>query len=249
MTSVEEAVREIMLAVSAGRFVVVLGEMEVVYEGRSLSWLGKGERLVIIKQDKSVLVHRPTGYEPVNWQPSGSHIEAWTEDGKLIIVSTRTSPPEMLKITITRIIHLFTHELRDEAIFQMHAREEDMKQAIIANPSLIEDGFRVVESERKVRGGYIDILGVDREGRMVVIEIKRESVGVGDVDQLVRYSAQIEEEFGSKPRQIIIAPMITSKAARKARILGVEFRQLSPRRAQEIIRKRKGLDRFLSEEG
>ncbi|MEM1923446.1 MAG: endonuclease NucS, partial [Nitrososphaerota archaeon] len=81
MTSVEEAVREIMLAVSAGRFVVVLGEMEVVYEGRSLSWLGKGERLVIIKQDKSVLVHRPTGYEPVNWQPSGSHIEAWTEDG------------------------------------------------------------------------------------------------------------------------------------------------------------------------
>ncbi len=248
MISIEEAVTQIKSAITAGRLVAIVGEMEVFYEGRSISWLGSGERLLVIKQDRSVLVHRPTGYEPTNWQPAGSHIDVWSEEGKLVIVSKRTSPPETLKIIISRILNLSSFGLRDEAEFQIHAREEDMKQAIIAEPSIIEDGFRVVESERKTKSGYIDILGVDRDGRLVVIEIKREKADVGDVEQLVRYSAQIEEEFGSKPRQMIVAPLLSSRAARKARILGVEFRQLSPRKAQEIIRRRKGLDRFLSGE-
>ncbi|MCS7146461.1 MAG: endonuclease NucS [Nitrososphaerota archaeon] len=244
MVDAEEAIREIRSAIAARKTIAVVGEMEVFYEGRSASWLGSGERLLIIKQDRSVLVHRPFGYEPVNWQPAGSHIDTSIENGKLLIVSTRTSPPEMLKISISRIIHLSTYSLKDEADFQIHAREEDMKQAIIAEPGLVEEGFRIVESERRVRGGFIDILGVDREGSLVVVEIKREKANVKDIEQLIIYSSQIEEEFGSKPRLLIVAPMLTGRAARMARILGVEYRQLSPRKAQEVVKRRKGLDRF-----
>lgn len=247
MKDLDDVLREIKSAVTAGQLIILVGEMSVHYEGRSVSWLGRGERILIIKQDRSVLVHRPRGYEAINWQPPGSHIETWTENDSLIIASSRTSPPEKLKISISKILQLYCLKLKDDATFQIHAREEDMKLAIMEEPSIIEDGFAVIESERRVRDGFIDILGLDRSGRLVVVEIKREKADTTDIDQLLRYSSQIEEEFGSKPRQIIVAPLMTTKATRKARMLGVEFRRLSPRTAQTILKKRKGLDRFLSD--
>lgn len=241
--------REIKSAVSSGRMVILAGEMEVIYEGRTSSWLGRGERLLIIKQDRSVLIHRPFGYEPVNWQPPGSHIDISAENDKLVITSTRVTPPELLRIIVSKISHIYSVGLRDEADFQIHAREEDMKRAIILEPGLIEEGFRVVESERKVKGGFIDILGVDKDGGLVVVEIKRERVGDTDLEQLIRYATHIEQEFGSRPRKVIVAPMLSMSAARKAKMLGVEFIQLSPRRAREILIRKKGLDRFFSEAG
>ena len=53
---------------------VIIGSCKVIYEGRASSTLGYGERIVILKQDGSTLIHRPTGYKPVNWQPSGASI-------------------------------------------------------------------------------------------------------------------------------------------------------------------------------
>jgi len=246
LRDIQTVLQELRNAVAAGEMIILVGEMTVEYDGRSFSWLGTGERVLLIKQDRSVIVHRPTGSEAVNWQPPGSHIDALEENSKLVIVSSRASPPEKLKITISRISHFHRLKLRDEAEFHMHAREEDMQQAILEEPGLIEEGFVIVEVERKVLDGFIDVLGRDRDGRLVVVEIKREKADTQDIDQVLRYSAQIEEEFGARPRQIVVAPLMTAKAAQKARMLGVEFRRLSPRRAQEILKKRKGLDRFLS---
>jgi len=242
-----EELRELQSAVAAAKTVILVGEMEAYYEGRSTSWLGRGERLLIIKQDRSVLVHRPSGYEPVNWQPPGSHIELSSENGRLIFTSTRSSPPERLRITIYKVIHFSAFKLRDEAVFQLHANEGDMKEAVLLDPSIVEEGFRVVEAERKVRGGFIDILGVDRHGRVVVVEVKRGRAGVQDVAQLARYASQVGEELGERPRQLLLAPVISARAASMARTLGVEFRSLSPRKAFEIIRRKRGLDRFIQE--
>lgn len=62
------------------RTLIVAGNCKVDYVGRASSKLELGERLLIIKADGSLLVHRPTGYEPVNWQPSGSIFHAQLKD-------------------------------------------------------------------------------------------------------------------------------------------------------------------------
>lgn len=50
---------------------LLIGNCWVDYQGRASSTLGLGERIIIIKEDKALLVHRPRGYEPVNWMPGG----------------------------------------------------------------------------------------------------------------------------------------------------------------------------------
>ena len=70
-----EAAERIRMAIRSKEFLVIVGRMEVNYEGRASSTLGSGDRVLMIKPDGSVLIHRPTGYEPVNWQPPGSKIE------------------------------------------------------------------------------------------------------------------------------------------------------------------------------
>ena len=64
----EKAAEKIRDGLRSKSLVILVGLMEVFYEGRAASSLGEGERLLIVKQDGSMLVHRPMGYEPVNWQ-------------------------------------------------------------------------------------------------------------------------------------------------------------------------------------
>ncbi|MCK4884719.1 DUF91 domain-containing protein, partial [Candidatus Bathyarchaeota archaeon] len=69
--TVEKAAEFIKEAVSKRKAVILVGNCWVDYKGRASSKLEPGERIVMIKEDGSVLVHRPFGYEPVNWQPAG----------------------------------------------------------------------------------------------------------------------------------------------------------------------------------
>ncbi|ACL10433.1 indolepyruvate ferredoxin oxidoreductase, alpha subunit [Desulfurococcus amylolyticus 1221n] len=84
-------------AIVEGRVVIIIGECSIEYEGRSASRLGNGERILIIKQDGSVLVHRPQGYSPVNWQPETSVIEVWTDDE--VIEDKRTGCRACVNVT------------------------------------------------------------------------------------------------------------------------------------------------------
>ena len=240
-----EAAERVREAIRSREFLIVVGRMRVSYEGRASSTLGFGDRVLMIKPDGSVLIHRPTGHEPVNWQPPGSKIEVLLDDG-LVVEARRVRPKEVLRIVFSEIYDASSYKLRDEAEFAMYATEEDMRKAILMRPSIIEDGFKPIECERRAGdAGFIDILGVDSAGKLVVVEIKRRSATSEDVKQLVRYVEKIEEEFGRRPRAIIVAPGVKRSAVRELELYGVEFRALSPKRCAEILREGKGLERFL----
>jgi RecB family endonuclease NucS len=240
-----EALEKIMSGLSSGRTVIVVGRMHAHYAGRSTSWLAEGDRLLIIKSDKSILIHRPTGYEPVNWQPPGAVINAQiTEDG-LVLECSRKSPPEILRIVITEVYSAESYRLVDDGEFIIHAREEDMKAAIINSPDIVEPGLRIVETERRIGDEYIDILAVDSTGQIVIIEIKRRRATRRDIEQIVNYATQLEKELGRKPRKVLVAPSISKEAASLGMALRVEYKCFSPRLAYEILSKKKGLDRFL----
>jgi RecB family endonuclease NucS len=240
-----EALEKIMSGLSSGRTIIVVGKMHAHYVGRSTSWLAEGDRLLIVKSDKSILIHRPTGYEPVNWQPPGVVINAQITEEGLVLECSRKSPPEILRIVITEVYSAESYRLVDNGEFIIHAREEDMKAAIINSPDIVEPGLRIIETERRIGEEYIDILAVDSAGQIVVIEIKRKRATRHDVEQIVNYATQLEKELGRKPRKILVAPSISKEAASLSMVLRVEYKCFSPRLAYEILSKKKSLDRFL----
>jgi len=81
----KEAAAAIKKALGQRRTIIVAGECKVLYSGRAKSTLESGERILIIKEDGSLLVHRPVGYEPVNWQPSGSTPSRFTQSDKNLV--------------------------------------------------------------------------------------------------------------------------------------------------------------------
>ena len=79
------------------------------YDGRANSTLENGERLLIIKSDGSLLVHRPVGYEPVNWQPAGGVFHVQIKDDGLEVHGVRQKPRESVRVIFSEIFMVSTH--------------------------------------------------------------------------------------------------------------------------------------------
>ncbi|MCW4015293.1 MAG: endonuclease NucS, partial [Candidatus Bathyarchaeota archaeon] len=92
--TVEKVAEFIKTAVAERKTVILVGNCWVDYKGRASSKLESGERIVMIKEDGSVLVHRPSGYEPVNWQPAGCMFQTSIKGETLRVRATRRKPYE-----------------------------------------------------------------------------------------------------------------------------------------------------------
>ena len=135
---------------------VLEGNCKVIYDCIASSKLDLGERLLIVKSDGAILVHRSFGYEPVNWQPSGSILHVQMKTNTIRISAIRHSPRETLRVIFDKIFMLSALLLDDSADFTLFASEKDMHQAILIKPSLIEEGFKPISYEKKVAPGFID---------------------------------------------------------------------------------------------
>ncbi|MGD2200311.1 MAG: endonuclease NucS [Candidatus Bathyarchaeota archaeon] len=233
----QEAYRAVKDGSSKHRVVIIVGSCWVDYEGRASSFLESGERMVILKPDGSALVHRPKDYAPVNWQPPGSIFRTRVKDGKLHLRAFRRKEHEVLEVGFDKVLMVSVFDLKDAGDFYLHATEKDMQEAILAQPSLLEEGFRPITSEKPVDPGFIDILGVDKEGTLTVVEIKRNPATVEAVLQLKKYMDVFSKE--SEPRGILVAPELAKGAQALLASLGLEFRALSPQDCSEILKRKR----------
>lgn len=236
--SIDQAARMIEEALLKKQFIIILGNCKVEYQGRSFSKIGTGERVLIVKGDGSTLIHRPIGCEPVNWQPSGSSVSSRVStDGKLEIIVLRKTPRETLKISFEKIDLLSIMQLVDNARFSMVATEEDVQRALLARPELIEKGFTPLSRERGLgKAGFLDILGEDKNGNLVVVEIKRVPAGKESVFQLKRYIEAVKERTKKPLRGIIAAPDLKKGTFATIQSLGLEFKRISLTECAETIR-------------
>ncbi len=233
----DEARQELARGFEARKLVVMVASCTVTYSGRTGSQLGEGERLVIVKGDGCVLVHRARDYQPVNWQPAGCLVQAFLEGESLLVKAVRPSPLESLNIKANRVGFLGTFQLQDEAEFLLHASEEDMQRAIILDPDIVEPGLKVVDFEKKVAPGFVDVYAVDGEGNTVVIEIKKDPAGFPALKQLAEYLKHLQPAPGRRLRPVIVAPGLAKGVQSQLARMGIEFRQLSLQRCGEIIQK------------
>jgi RecB family endonuclease NucS len=229
---------ELVKALEARMMVTMVANCTVSYSGRTGSDMGEGERLVILKGDGCVLVHRSRDYQPVNWQPSGCVFQTRIEDERLIVKAVRPSPLETLNIEIDRIDFLSAFRLKDEAEFILHSSEEEMQKAILAEPDLIEQGLRVIDFEKKVAPGFVDVYGIDSQGNTVVIEIKKDPAGAAAVKQLVEYLKYLSPAEGKKLRPIIVAPSLAKGVLPMVEKMKIEFKPLTLQKSLETLQKR-----------
>jgi len=131
------------------RTLIVAGTCHVHYVGRASSTLELGERILIIKSDGSLLVHRPVGYEPVNWQPAGGVFHVQVKDEKMEVHGVRQKPHESVRVTFNQVYMASSLNLSDSGDFLLHASEDDMHRAILLKPELLEEGFNPLAGRKK----------------------------------------------------------------------------------------------------
>jgi RecB family endonuclease NucS len=233
-----EAETLIEKALAARKTIIVAGNCQVDYSGRASSTLEPGERLLIIKQDGALLVHRPVGYEPVNWQPSGCVFHVQKKDGVIEIHGVRQKPRESVRVKFDSVFMVSALSLKDSGEFLLSASEEDMHKAILAKPSLIDEDFKPISYEKKVEPGFVDVYGMDKSGKLVVIEVKRKTAGKDAALQLARYIEAIREKADREIRGILVAPSLGKDVQRLLATLGLEFKSLDPKKCSDVLKKK-----------
>lgn len=208
------------------RMVTIVGNCKVDYAGRARSFLDYGERLVIIKADGTVMVHGNEKREPLNWQPPGTKVK-YTMNGGLTIEAKRTSPPETMHIHFKTIEALSIFQLNDGAELNIIGEESDIVDKLEADPSIIEEGLRVIRREQATNSGYIDLLCEDKDGTTVVVEVKRTAITHNAVYQLEAYLVDLRKKnHKTKVRGILCAPRVTEMAKTLLAEKGLEYRQI-----------------------
>jgi hypothetical protein len=183
--------------------------------------------MIVIKSDGSFMVHQNINLEPVNWQPPKSNCKASMKKGLIYLEGSRRTPPERLQVEIhnTYMASYFIGE--DSKDLELTGYEEDMRDMIFKTPDIIEEGFRPSNREYQTSNGFIDVLGKDIDGNLIVLELKSRRAGLNAVKQLKRYLDDFSDhkEF---VRGILVAPSVTDDALALLEEFKLEFKSLDP---------------------
>jgi endonuclease len=237
LPTLAEAAKLIERAFAQRRTLIVAGACHVHYVGRASSTLELGERILIIKSDGSLLVHRPVGYEPVNWQPAGSVFHVQIKEDELEVHGIRQKPRENVRVSFNNVLMASSLNLDDSGDFLLHASEDDMHRAILLKPELLEEGFKPISWEKKVEPGFVDIYGEDKNGKLVIVEVKRKTASKEAALQLAKYIEPIKAKVNREVRAVLVAPSLGKDVQRLLVTLGLEFKALDPKTCAEVLKK------------
>src|ERR1700742_3828147 len=168
---------------------LIVARCEVTYSGRLNAFLPESTRLLMLKDDGSVLVHADAGgYKPLNWMTPPTVID---EDGDLVVVRKRAGRSEdRLEIKLVEVLSDVTHDMGEAAGLEKDGVERDLQLLLADDPTHVEQGLRLVKREWPTDVGPVDLMCRDEDDGWVAVEIKR--VGTIDaVEQLTRYLERI----------------------------------------------------------
>lgn len=201
----------------------------IEYSGRAESFLPEGERIIMIKEDNTLIVHQPSGNSPVNYMKPGTSFNVGFEDEKIIISCENPLLKEYMSISINRLLFFISKKLTDGESLVLQGNEKDFSDELFRSPEKIEEGFKPLSREEHTKFGFIDIFGYDNNGTMAVVECKRFKAGPDAVTQLRRYVERIKKAKGlQKVRGILVAPSITKNALAMLAEYGYSYKEYDP---------------------
>jgi RecB family endonuclease NucS len=217
---------------SHGFMILAIGSCAVKYQGRAASKLSEGERLLVIKGDGTFLVHQSKGMKAINYQGPGAVISAQVleQEGKeeLVVKAERQKPKEVIEVHFHSIDFLQSFPMRDDEKLKVFGTEKELSDLLAQDLNLVEEGLKALKREKDVRKGTIDIIAEDKEGKLVVIEVKRRNAELAAVTQLKRYVEELEQrkDMKRRVRGMICAPGISEGALKMLEKEGLEFYKL-----------------------
>ncbi len=208
--------------------VVTVCDCDIVYDGRSRSQIGSGERILLFKPDSTILIHSPQGFKPVNWMSAPTDTALAWEDERLVIFSERTSKPfEKIKIYVNRVIsHSSFDSLLDAGKLAVTHTEHDMRDYLASNPREVDPGFRLKSTEYKTKVGLLDLWGKIGD-QYCIVELKSVRAGLPAVLQLKRYRDHLSQKMNQGIRAILMAPSVSKNPFELLEKEGMDFKKFN----------------------
>src|SRR5471030_1567122 len=204
---------------------LIVAHCEVAYSGRLNAFLPESTRILMLKDDGSVLVHADAGgYKPLNWMTPPTVFE---DGGDTIVVRKRAGRSEdRLEIRLIEVLSDVTHDMGEAAGLEKDGVERDLQLLLAADPTHIEGSLRLVKREWPTDVGPVDLMCRDEDDGWVAVEIKR--VGTIDaVEQLARYLEYIRLDPAKEDcRGILAAQQFKPQAVTLAESRGIRCAQV-----------------------
>jgi endonuclease len=208
---------------------LVIARCAVDYSGRLSAHLPLATRLLMLKNDGSILVHSDSGsYKPLNWmnppctivveEPSAEAaefgvIEVWKVQQK--------KTEDVLKVSIHEIIADVAHELGEDPGLIKDGVEAHLQVLLAEQITLVHDEAVLVRREYMTAIGPVDILARDSKGS-IAVELKRRG-DIDGVEQLTRYLELMNRDPLLAPvRGVFAAQEIKPQARKLAEDRGIE---------------------------
>lgn len=172
---------------------LIVARCSVTYRGRLSTELPEAVRLLLFKEDGSVMVHADAGgYKPLNWMtaPTVVEEERGPDGAPASIVVRKQRAQECLEISIAEVLCHFEHELDARAGLEKDGVERDLQELLADRPQSCGEGFRLVRREWATDIGPVDLMCRDAQDEWVAVEIKRVAT-IDAVEQLTRYLQRI----------------------------------------------------------
>jgi RecB family endonuclease NucS len=171
---------------------LIVARCEVRYSGRLSAFLPESTRLLILKDDGSVLVHADAGgYKPLNWMTPPTVLD---EDGDTLVVRKRAGKSEdRLEIRLLAVLSDVTHEMGEAAALEKDGVERELQEELAARPDVLGQELRLVRREWPTDLGPVDLMCRDEDSGWVAVEVKRVA-GLEAVEQLSRYLERIQRD-------------------------------------------------------
>ena len=191
---------------------LIVARCEVTYTGRLNAFLPESTRLLMLKEDGSVLVHADAGgYKPLNWMTPPTVIE---DGGDVVVVRKRAGKSEdRLEIRLVEVLSDVRHDMGEAAGLEKDGVERDLQLLLAGDPTHVEPSLRLVKREWATDVGPVDLMCRDEDDGWVAVEIKR--IGTIDaVEQLSRYLERIRLDPAKADCRGVLAAQIVKPQAR-----------------------------------
>ncbi len=199
---------------------LIVARCEVRYSGRLAAYLPESTRLLILKDDGSVLVHADAGgYKPLNWMTPPTVLE---EDGDTLVVRKRAGKTEdRLEIRLVEVLSDVSHEMGEAVALEKDGVERELQEELAVRPAVLGEELRLVRREWPTDLGPVDLMCRDDESGWVAVEVKRVA-GIDAVEQLSRYLERIQlDSARADCRGILAAQRFRPQALTLAEARGI----------------------------
>ncbi len=206
---------------------LIVAKCSAIYSGRLDTVLPEALRLIMVKEDGSILIHADSGgYKPLNWMTPPTVIEQEGEPPQRIVVRKHAGRSEdRLEIILAEVLSDVTHDMgspEEDAGLAKDGVEAHLQELLAERPQHCGDGLRLVRREWPTDIGPVDLMCRDAEDEWVAVEIKRIAT-IESVEQITRYLERLrtDPQFASC-RGVLAAQSFKPQARVLAQSRGID---------------------------